>query len=124
MDYHFNQAQLVATCTKKGAWLDPLPFDPLSNPSAQHIFPRFTTPIAKTDHLLFVIFILGWTVIEAIDSLIRKAGYNGTITESVRKSIQLTRYQSTLFTMHYGDYVSYVKTTRGAAPSVSGLKSC
>ncbi|GJR59441.1 AMMECR1 family protein [Tanacetum coccineum] len=65
----------------------------------------------------------GWTVMEAIDSLIRKAGYNGTITESVRKSIQLTRYQSTLFTMHYGDYVSYVKTSRGAAPSVTGLKS-
>ncbi|KAI3721761.1 hypothetical protein L2E82_32779 [Cichorium intybus] len=65
----------------------------------------------------------GWTTIEAIDSLIRKAGYNGTITESVRKRIQLTRYQSTLFTMQYGDYVSYVKTIRGVAPSVAGLKS-
>ncbi|XP_071738828.1 uncharacterized protein At2g38710-like [Rutidosis leptorrhynchoides] len=53
----------------------------------------------------------GWTKIEAIDSLMRKAGFNGTITESVRKRIQLTRYQSTLFTMHYGDYVSYVKAT-------------
>lgn len=65
----------------------------------------------------------GWTTIEAIDSLIRKAGYNGTITESVRKRIQLTRYQSTLYMMHYGDYVSYVKTTRGVDLSVVGLKS-
>ncbi|KAL4576725.1 hypothetical protein LXL04_012823 [Taraxacum kok-saghyz] len=65
----------------------------------------------------------GWSTIEAIDSLIRKAGYNGTITESVRKRIELTRYQSTLFTMHYGDYVSYVKSARGVALSVVGLKS-
>ncbi|KAJ9540145.1 hypothetical protein OSB04_026651 [Centaurea solstitialis] len=65
----------------------------------------------------------GWTKIEAIDSLMRKAGYSGTITESLRKQIQLTRYQSTLYTMHYGDFVSYVKTTRGVAPAVAGLKS-
>lgn len=66
--------------------------------------------------------VLGWTKIEAIDSLMRKAGYNGTITESVRKRIRLTRYQSTLYTMHYSDYVSYVKTTRGGAPSIVGSK--
>lgn len=65
----------------------------------------------------------GWTTIEAIDSLMRKAGYNGSITESVRSRIRLTRYQSTLFTMHYTDYVNYVKTTRGAAPLVVGLKA-
>ncbi|EYU33334.1 hypothetical protein ABFS82_03G017100 [Erythranthe guttata] len=64
----------------------------------------------------------GWTVIEAIDSLIRKAGYSGKITGQLRKSIQLTRYQSTLFTMHYGDYVAYVKTIRGAAPTINGAK--
>ncbi|KAL8166723.1 hypothetical protein V2J09_008222 [Rumex salicifolius] len=64
----------------------------------------------------------GWTQIEAIDSLIRKAGFEGAITESLRKSIRLTRYQSTLFTMSYSDYVSYVKTTRGVGPTVLGLK--
>ncbi|XP_004497138.1 uncharacterized protein At2g38710 [Cicer arietinum] len=64
----------------------------------------------------------GWTQIEAIDSLIRKAGCNSTITESLRKGIHLTRYQSTLFTMHYGEYVSYVKQTRSAAPSIVGAK--
>ncbi|KAI5648385.1 hypothetical protein M9H77_34390 [Catharanthus roseus] len=65
----------------------------------------------------------GWTKIEAIDSLMRKAGYTGTITESLRKRIRLTRYQSTLFTMHYSDYVAYVKTTRGSPPSINGVKS-
>ncbi|KAK4435931.1 hypothetical protein Salat_0756700 [Sesamum alatum] len=64
----------------------------------------------------------GWTKVEAIDSLIRKAGYSGTITEQLRKSIRLTRYQSTLFTMSYSDYVSHVKTTRGAAPTINGAK--
>ncbi|KAM7268203.1 hypothetical protein ACFE04_010369 [Oxalis oulophora] len=62
----------------------------------------------------------GWTNIEAIDSLVRKAGYNGAITESLRKRIQLTRYQSTLFTMPYSEYVTYVKTTRGSPPAIAG----
>ncbi|XP_057471297.1 LOW QUALITY PROTEIN: uncharacterized protein At2g38710-like [Actinidia eriantha] len=64
----------------------------------------------------------GWTKMETIDSLMRKAGYCGTITESLHKRIQLTRYQSTLFTMHYSEYVAYVKTTRGAAPAIDGAK--
>ncbi|CAI0395886.1 unnamed protein product [Linum tenue] len=63
----------------------------------------------------------GWTKLEAIESLMRKASYNGVITESLRKSIKLTRYQSTLFTMTYSDYVSYVKETRGVtAPVMNG----
>lgn len=65
----------------------------------------------------------GWSKAEAIDSLIRKSGYNGTITDRLRKSIHLTRYQSTVFTMHFSDYVTYVKTTRGSPPSVTGIKS-
>ncbi|XP_014514433.1 uncharacterized protein At2g38710 [Vigna radiata var. radiata] len=58
----------------------------------------------------------GWTKVEAIDSLIRKSGYNGPITDELRMQLQLTRYQSTLFTMHYSEYVSYVKERRGEAP--------
>ncbi|KAL9267524.1 hypothetical protein AKJ16_DCAP21507 [Drosera capensis] len=65
----------------------------------------------------------GWTKTEAIDSLMRKAGYNGVITESLRKRIRLTRYQSSVYTMHYGEYVSYVKATRGSAPNLVGSKS-
>lgn len=68
------------------------------------------------------VWVSGWSTIEAIDSLIRKAGYNGSITESLRKRIQLTKYQSTLFTMHFGEYVSYLKQARGEAPSILGAK--
>lgn len=52
----------------------------------------------------------------------RKAGFNGAITESLRKRLHVTRYQSTLYTMHYSDYASYVKTIRGAAPAINGAK--
>ncbi|OVA10006.1 AMMECR1 domain [Macleaya cordata] len=64
----------------------------------------------------------GWTKTETIDSLMRKAGYNGVITESLRKQIHLTRYQSTIYTMNYSDYTSYVKMTRGENPLVVGTK--
>ncbi|XP_010031286.2 uncharacterized protein At2g38710 [Eucalyptus grandis] len=64
----------------------------------------------------------GWTKIKAIDSLMQKAGYSGTITEPLRRRIRLTRYQSTLFTMHYSDYVTYVEANRGAAPSINGVR--
>ncbi|XP_019192238.1 PREDICTED: uncharacterized protein At2g38710-like isoform X2 [Ipomoea nil] len=62
----------------------------------------------------------GWTKTEAINSLMCKAGYTGTITELLRKNIQLTRYESMVFTLHYREYVAYVKTTRGVAPSING----
>lgn len=64
----------------------------------------------------------GWTKLEAIDSLMRKAGFDGIITDSLRKRIRLTRYQSTVYTMHYSEYVSFVKLTRGAAPTINGAK--
>jgi hypothetical protein len=60
----------------------------------------------------------GWTKTETIDSLMRKSGYMGPITESLRKRVRITRYQSTLYTMHYSDYVTFVKKTRGAAPLI------
>eukprot|EP00246_Nothoceros_aenigmaticus_P006325 TRINITY_DN19152_c0_g1_i1.p1 TRINITY_DN19152_c0_g1~~TRINITY_DN19152_c0_g1_i1.p1 ORF type:complete len:208 (-),score=25.00 TRINITY_DN19152_c0_g1_i1:248-871(-) len=61
----------------------------------------------------------GWTKLEAIDSLVRKAGYTGVITDSFRKKFRVTRYQSSWFTMHYSDYVSYVETARGVVPLIA-----
>ncbi|KAJ3689570.1 hypothetical protein LUZ61_018734 [Rhynchospora tenuis] len=62
----------------------------------------------------------GWTKLETIDSLMRKAGYNGVINDLLRKKLRVTRYQSTLFTMHYTDYASHVKSIRGMAPTING----
>ncbi|KAL6552605.1 hypothetical protein OROHE_007969 [Orobanche hederae] len=88
---------------------------------------EFTDPDNKTKrnatYLPEVAAHEGWSKIEAIDSLMRKAGYSGAISKPLREGIQLTRYQSTLFTMHYSDYVTHVKTTRGAAPTINGAKT-
>ncbi|KAJ7559219.1 hypothetical protein O6H91_04G074500 [Diphasiastrum complanatum] len=61
----------------------------------------------------------GWTKIETVDSLVRKAGYMGPITESFRRKFRITRYQSSLFTMSCCDYISYVKRARGIDPFLS-----
>eukprot|EP00227_Mantoniella_beaufortii_P017698 CAMPEP_0197589370 /NCGR_PEP_ID=MMETSP1326-20131121/10343_1 /TAXON_ID=1155430 /ORGANISM="Genus nov. species nov., Strain RCC2288" /LENGTH=214 /DNA_ID=CAMNT_0043154301 /DNA_START=55 /DNA_END=699 /DNA_ORIENTATION=+ len=47
----------------------------------------------------------GWTKLEAIDSLIRKAGFRGSITDALRASLQTTRYQSTASKATYGEYL-------------------
>lgn len=52
----------------------------------------------------------------------RKAGYNGVITESLRRRLHVTRYQSTLYTMHYSDYATHVKMTRGNTPIINGAR--
>uniref|UniRef100_A9U6N5 Predicted protein n=1 Tax=Physcomitrium patens TaxID=3218 RepID=A9U6N5_PHYPA len=36
----------------------------------------------------------GWTKLETVDSLARKASYAGLITESMRRKFRITRYQS------------------------------
>ncbi|KAG6513856.1 uncharacterized protein At2g38710-like isoform X1 [Zingiber officinale] len=64
----------------------------------------------------------GWTKTETIDSLMRKAGYDGAINESLRMRLHVTRYQSTLYTMHYRDYATYVEMTRGTSLSINGAK--
>ncbi|UJR20645.1 hypothetical protein I4U23_023770 [Adineta vaga] len=49
----------------------------------------------------------GWNHVQTLDSLLRKGGYKAPITSDMRKSIQVTRYQSEKLTLHYNDYVEY-----------------
>lgn len=46
----------------------------------------------------------GWTKEEAIDSAIEKAGYDGKITEELRKSLHVRRYQSEKTSLQYADW--------------------
>lgn len=39
-------------------------------------------------------FLSGWDHEQTIDSLLRKGGYKEPVTNEVRRSIKLTRYQS------------------------------
>ena len=48
----------------------------------------------------------GWNQQECIDSLIQKAGYYGKVTEKIREKVKLTRYQSSLCTLTYQEYLS------------------
>ena len=48
----------------------------------------------------------GWDDANTISSLIRKAGYNGTITQELLDGIHCTRYQSSKFLATYAEYVN------------------
>lgn len=47
----------------------------------------------------------GWTRVQTIDSLLRKAGYWKTITEEFRNTIKLTRYRSENIIISYDEYM-------------------
>ncbi len=49
----------------------------------------------------------GWDKIEAVDSAIHKAGWNGSITEDLRRSVKLRRYQSRLHTVGWDEYIAW-----------------
>jgi AMMECR1 domain-containing protein len=49
----------------------------------------------------------GWDKIEAVDSAIHKAGWNGRITEDIRRSVKLRRYQSRKCIIGWDQYVQW-----------------
>ena len=51
--------------------------------------------------------VLGWDRIQTIDSLLRKGGYKGVVTNEVRRQIKLTRYQSEKISLGYNDYIMW-----------------
>lgn len=55
----------------------------------------------------------GWNQVAAVQSLIRKAGFRGGITEEMLKTIQCTRYQSSKQKVTFGEYAQ----ERGQDPS-------
>lgn len=46
----------------------------------------------------------GWNNQQALDSLLRKAGYDGPVTEQLRCTVRLTRYQSSKAAVDFEDY--------------------
>jgi len=49
----------------------------------------------------------GWTKIEAVDSAIRKAGWDGRINEDLRRSVKLRRYQSRKCVVGWDEYCTW-----------------
>jgi len=54
----------------------------------------------------------GWDQLQTIDSLLRKGGYKSVISNEVRRSIKLTRYQSEKITVTYQDYMNHWNSQR------------
>ncbi|KAF9268223.1 hypothetical protein L218DRAFT_602677 [Marasmius fiardii PR-910] len=78
--------------------------------SSSSYLPRLTRkPTFSACYLPDVIPEQGWDKVEAVDSAIQKAGWNGTITEDIRRSVKLRRYQSSHCTINWDDYISWRK---------------
>ena len=60
----------------------------------------------------------GWTKLYTINSLINKAGYHGQVTQRLRDSLNLTKYQSSMYVMTHKEYWNHVRTPSGPQPSV------
>ncbi|XP_037090316.1 AMME syndrome candidate gene 1 protein homolog isoform X1 [Pollicipes pollicipes] len=54
----------------------------------------------------------GWDHTRTIDSLLNKGGWRGAITEDVRQSVKLTRYQSCKLGMSYDEYIDLTSHRR------------
>ena len=57
---------------------------------------------------------LGWSKLQAINSLLRKGGYKDHVTEEFRKSINLVRYQSEKSVVTYEEYCRYRRKHRSS----------
>lgn len=57
----------------------------------------------------------GWDKIEAVDSAIQKAGWEGKITEELRRSVRLRRYQSKQCYVDWADYNAWRKRKEQSA---------
>jgi AMMECR1 domain-containing protein len=76
--------------------------------SSSSYLPRITSKQTFTaTYLPEVMPEQGWDKIEAVDSAIQKAGWNGTITEDIRRSVKLRRYQSRQHTVEWEEYVAW-----------------
>lgn len=62
----------------------------------------------------------GWDQIQTIDSLLRKGGFRGQITQDTRRAIKLTRYQSTECQMSYSEWREHCRARMDGASAAPG----
>ena len=76
--------------------------------SSSSFLPRFSSRhTLSATYLPDVMVEQGWDKIEAIDSAIRKADWNGAITEEIRRSINLRRYQSRKCVVGWDEFIQW-----------------
>jgi AMMECR1 domain-containing protein len=95
----FAHPSLLTSSSESGA---PSPL------SSSTYLPRVTSRQTFTaTYLPDVIPEQGWDKIEAVDSAIQKAGWSGTITEDLRRSVKLRRYQSKMCVVGWDEYIEW-----------------
>ncbi|KAJ7179443.1 AMMECR1 domain-containing protein [Mycena filopes] len=95
----FAHPSLLANTSESGA---PSPL------SSSTYLPRVTSRQTFTaTYLPDVIPEQGWDKLEAVDSAIQKAGWTGSITEDLRRSVKLRRYQSKMYTVGWDEYIEW-----------------
>jgi AMMECR1 domain-containing protein len=57
----------------------------------------------------------GWSRRGTVESLLRKAGYNGSVSEALLRQLRVTRYQSSPLTRSYGEYAQAAEERAHAA---------
>lgn len=83
-----------------------------------------TRPLRKIPQFHFSTLIAGWNQVQTIDSLLRKGGFKGSITQEIRCSVSLTRFQSDNLSLSYAEYLTHKSAvslenncvTNGVAP--------
>jgi AMME syndrome candidate gene 1 protein len=102
----FSNPSLLPTSTNSSGAPSPL--------SSSANLPRITSKQTfSATYLPDVVPEQGWDKIEAVDSAIHKAGWNGAITEDIRRSVKLRRYQSRKYTASWDEYVAWRKENGG-----------
>ncbi|CAE6496705.1 unnamed protein product [Rhizoctonia solani] len=86
---------------------------PLSSSTSLPRLPSRQRRLTAT-YLPDVIPAQGWTKQEAVDSALRKAGFDGRITEDVRRAVKLRRYQSSVCSARWEEYWAWRQDTTGA----------
>ena len=89
-----------------------------SSPSSPSSHSSSILPFAATRRTLSATYLpevapdQGWEHIDAIDSAIRKAGWNGRISEDLRRSVRVRRYQSRKCVVAWDEFVAW-RESRG-----------
>jgi hypothetical protein len=52
----------------------------------------------------------GWNHHQAVEECLQKGGFRGSLTDAVKASVKVTRYQSSIQKMTYAEYLEWKKS--------------
>ena len=107
-----HPAFLVASQSESSA-PSPLSSSTTLSSSAKHTPSTTAKKTFNATYLPEVMPAQGWDKIEAVDSAVHKAGWSGRITEEIRRSVKLRRYQSKACAVTWHEFVEWRKANGG-----------